>query len=74
MQIYQYFGSKDRLLDAVWESMVRQVVEGTPVDFADLPGYVVRLAGAYAEHADILRLVTWQRRKSGNDPPDAQGR
>jgi AcrR family transcriptional regulator len=24
-QIYHYFGSKDRLLDAVWESMVRQV-------------------------------------------------
>ena len=38
--------------------MVRQMAEGTPVDFADLPGYVVRLAGAYAEHADILRLVT----------------
>ncbi len=35
----------------VWESMVRQTVEGTPVDFADLPGYVVRLAETFAEQS-----------------------
>jgi hypothetical protein len=54
--------------------MVRQLVEGTPLDFADLPGYAARLADTYAEHPDILRLVTWQRLERGNDPPDAQGR
>ena len=26
-QIYHYFGSKDQLFDAVWESIVKQVVE-----------------------------------------------
>ena len=26
-QIYHYFGSKDRLFDAVWEAVVQQIIE-----------------------------------------------
>lgn len=68
-QIYNYFGSKDRLFDAVWESVVREVIESTPVDPTDLPGYAARLADAYRQHPEIRRLVSWQRLERGHDAP-----
>jgi AcrR family transcriptional regulator len=68
-QIYHYFGSKDALFDAVWEALVKQIVDEAPVD--DLPGYAARLADGYAEHPDITRLITWQRLERGDDPPHA---
>jgi AcrR family transcriptional regulator len=67
--IYHYFGSKDRLFDAVWESVVQQVVEGTPIDTTDLAGYAARLADTYQQHPDIRRLVSWQRLERGRDAP-----
>ena len=70
-QIYHYFGSKDRLFDAVWEALVTQITEATPIDVDDLPGYAVRLADGYAEHPDVTRLITWQRLERGDDPPHA---
>jgi AcrR family transcriptional regulator len=70
-QIYHYFQSKDGLFDAVWEAMVQQVVEEAPLDVTDLPGYAARLSDGYAQHPDIVRLVTWQRLERGSDPPHA---
>jgi AcrR family transcriptional regulator len=70
-QIYHYFGSKDRLFDAVWESIVQQIVEAAPLDVDDLPGFTERLAGAYAQHPELIRLITWQRLERGDDPPHA---
>lgn len=68
-QIYHYFGSKDRLFDAVWESVVREVIESTPIDTTDLGGYAERLADAYRQNPDIRRLVIWQRLERGDDGP-----
>ena len=68
-QIYHYFGSKDQLFDAVWESIVKTVVDGTPVDIDDIPGYAVRLADVYASNPEIQRLVTWKRLERGHDAP-----
>src|ERR1700757_1438066 len=68
-QIYNYFGSKDRLFDAVWESVVQQVIESTPIDATDLAGYAGRLADTYREYPEIRRLVSWQRLERGDDEP-----
>jgi AcrR family transcriptional regulator len=67
--IYHYFGSKDQLFDAVWESIVKTVVVDMPVDVDDIPGYAVRLADVYAANPEIQRLVTWRRLERGHDPP-----
>jgi len=68
-QIYNYFGSKDRLFDAVWESLVTQIAEAVPLDVEDLPGFAAQLADTYARHPELVRLISWQRLERGNDPP-----
>ena len=68
-QIYHYFGSKIQLFDAVWESVVQQVIESIPIDATDLAGYAERLADTYRQHPDIRRLVSWQRLERGLDGP-----
>jgi AcrR family transcriptional regulator len=69
-QIYHYFGNKDRLFDAMWESTARQILEATPLDVDDLPGFAARLAETYAGRPEIMRLVTWKRLERGDDPPE----
>jgi AcrR family transcriptional regulator len=69
-QIYHYFGSKDQLFDAVWESIVKTVVEGAPVDVDDIPGHAVRLADLFSANPEIQRLATWKRLERGHDPPN----
>jgi AcrR family transcriptional regulator len=69
-QIYHYFGSKDQLFDAAWEALVRQIIEAAPLDVEDLPGFATRLSDTYAEHPDLIRLITWQRLERGQDPPN----
>jgi AcrR family transcriptional regulator len=68
-QIYHYFGSKDQLFAAVWESVAKLVFEGTPIDVDDLPGYAARLSDSYAANPEIHRLVTWRRLERGHEPP-----
>lgn len=68
-QIYHYFGSKDALFDAVWESFVTEVITETPIDVGDLPGFAADLADIYANHPELMRLVSWQRLERADDPP-----
>ncbi|MEU2358647.1 TetR family transcriptional regulator [Streptomyces misionensis] len=68
-QIYHYFTSKEGLFDAVFASIVEEVLREAPLDPDDLPGYAVKLAEGYERHPDILRLVTWQRLERGDQPP-----
>jgi AcrR family transcriptional regulator len=70
-QIYHYFGSKDRLFDAVWEALTIRLVDGVPLDAGDLPEYAARLSQAYADNPELARLITWQRLERGQDPPNA---
>ena len=70
-QIYHYFGSKDQLFDAVWESIVKQVVDEAPLDTSNLPDYAAQLSDGYANHPDVARVITWQRLERGTDPPHA---
>lgn len=69
-QIYHYFKSKTGLFDAVWEDLVRQIVDGLPLDASDLPGVAVMLSDIYAEYPDLPRLITWQRLERADAPPN----
>ena len=68
-QIYHYFGSKDQLFDAAFETIVTTVVTGTPLDVHDLPGYAARLADLYDKHPQIMRMASWQRLERSADEP-----
>jgi AcrR family transcriptional regulator len=68
-QIYHYFGSKDQLFDAVFASVVEQVVSEIPIDVDDLPGYAARLAQGYERHPEVMRLATWQRLERSGELP-----
>jgi AcrR family transcriptional regulator len=68
-QIYHYFGNKEQLFDAVFATVVDEVVREVPLDVGDLPGGAARLAERYEQHPDALRLVTWQRLERSTEPP-----
>jgi AcrR family transcriptional regulator len=59
--IYDYFGDKDGLFDAVLEQFTEHAVGAVPIDAADLPAYAGRLFDYHVDHPDLLRLVTWAR-------------
>ena len=57
--IYDYFGNKDQLFDAVFDALVVAIVQDVPIDASDLAGYAGRLFDQYQEHPEILRLSAW---------------
>jgi AcrR family transcriptional regulator len=69
--IYDYFGDKDRLFDAVLERFTEDAVGAVPIDTDDLPAYAARLFDYHWDHPDLLRLVTWARLE-GRTTPSAQ--
>src|SRR5262245_45755561 len=69
--IYDYFGDKDALFDAVLERFTEQAVGAVLIDAEDLPAYAGRLFDYHCDHPDLLRLVTWARLE-GRTTPSAQ--
>lgn len=67
-QIYHYFGSKDRLFDAVWETLEERVIGSAQFDAEDLAGFAAHVVDTYARDPGIVRLITWQRLERGDDP------
>jgi AcrR family transcriptional regulator len=59
--IYDYFGDKDGLFDAVLDRFTEDAVGAVPIDADDLPAYAGRLFDYHSDHPDLLRLVTWAR-------------
>jgi len=59
--IYDYFGDKDALFDAVLERFTEQAVGAVLIDAEDLPAYAGRLFDYHCDHPHLLRLVTWAR-------------
>ena len=57
--IYDYFGNKDQLFDAVFDALVVALVRGVPIDAADLSEYAGRLFDQYQAAPEILRLTVW---------------
>jgi AcrR family transcriptional regulator len=59
--IYDYFGDKDALFDAVLERFTEDAVGAVPIDADDLPAYAGRLFDYHCDNPDLLRLLTWAR-------------
>lgn len=57
--IYDYFGDKDGLFDAVLEAHIDQITDAVPVDGPDLAAYAGRLFDYVADHPELLRLFAW---------------
>lgn len=57
--IYDYFGDKDGLFDAVLEAHIDQTTDAVPVDGPDLAAYAGRLFDYLADHPELLRLFAW---------------
>jgi AcrR family transcriptional regulator len=59
--IYDYFGDKDGLFDAVLDKLTEEGIGAVPIDATDLPAYAGRLFDFHLDHPDLLRLATWAR-------------
>ena len=59
--LYAYFGGKDSLFDAVFQSHVVANSERVPFTADDLPGYATRLYDDYLADPALIRLLMWKR-------------
>ncbi len=57
--IYIYFGSKDKLFDAVLDRSLLQVYEAVDFTTDDLPGYAARVFEFALARPDVMRLMAW---------------
>jgi AcrR family transcriptional regulator len=71
--IYDYFGDKDGLFDAVLDADMEQITGAVPMHAKDLSAYAGDLFDYMVGHPDLLRLVTWARLE-GRLGPVAQAR
>ncbi|WP_199440945.1 TetR family transcriptional regulator [Umezawaea beigongshangensis] len=60
-QLYAYFGSKERLFDAIFFASLERIVNVVPIDAGDLADWAVRLYDEYLQRPDLIRLATWAR-------------
>lgn len=76
-QLYDYFGSKDGLFDAIFDASLERIVEVVPIDSSDLPDWAVRLYDEYLRQPSLIRLATWtrlERRPAGHLVQDGDRR
>jgi AcrR family transcriptional regulator len=59
--VYTYFGSKEELFDAAFDTIVSNTLATTPITTDDLPEYAARLFDGYEKYPHIQRLSTWHR-------------
>jgi AcrR family transcriptional regulator len=59
--VYTYFGSKDDLFDAVFDTIVERTLTETPITADDLPGYAGRLFDNYVAYPEVARISAWYR-------------
>ena len=60
-QMYQWFGSKDGLFDAVFARSLDRIVNIVPFTPNDLSGYAVALYDSYLTEPELVRLASWYR-------------
>lgn len=60
-QLYAYFGSKEKLFDAVFLETLERITDAAAFDADDMAGWAVRLYDEYLEQPDLVRLATWVR-------------
>jgi AcrR family transcriptional regulator len=59
--VYTYFGSKDQLFDAVFDSIVETTLSSTPITTNDLAEYAGKLFDRYEDSPEVQRFVNWYR-------------
>src|ERR1700744_1548380 len=64
-QLYGYFGSKDKLFDAVVADCVDRFTSAVPFDVDDIAGWAVGLYDENLRRPDLIRLITWLRLARG---------
>jgi AcrR family transcriptional regulator len=70
--IYSYFGSKEKLFEAVTAALLLDTVSEAPITPDDLPGYAVALYDSYLRRPEVLRLSMWFRLEAGADTPEPE--
>jgi AcrR family transcriptional regulator len=63
--VYNYFGSKEDLFDAVFDFIVEQTVTTIPFTPEDLPGYAGKLFDANEQNPDVTRYLAWRELERG---------
>lgn len=63
--IYKYYGNKDQLFDAVFDTIVVRTMNDVPIEADDLPGYAGRLWDWYQARPELLRLGDWDTLERG---------
>jgi len=58
-QIYDYFGNKEQLFQAVLKRHLSDVYQTVHFNAADLPGYAAGLFDFAMDHPHLMRLVMW---------------
>lgn len=74
-RIYQYFGSKNKLFDAVVLAELDRLAEAVPLD-ATTPEALVEYAGKVFDHYQrrphLARLLHWEGLELGDEPGDKE--
>jgi AcrR family transcriptional regulator len=60
-QLYQYFGSKERLFDEVFSVHIEWLLGEVTFVADDLPGYAVALYDMCLQRPELVRLAAWMR-------------
>jgi AcrR family transcriptional regulator len=60
-QLYQYFGSKERLFDEVFSVHIACLIAEVHLEGDDLPGYAVALYDISLQRPELVRLAAWMR-------------
>lgn len=71
--IYNYFGSKDDLFDAVLGRTLGVLTDSVPLDPDDIPGWVGALFDKLIESPHVLRLATWRNFERADPSPHELG-
>jgi AcrR family transcriptional regulator len=64
--IYNYFGSKENLFDAVHNALTDETTENVPFSPASLDEYAAALYDHHQDHPAVVRLTYWYRLERGD--------
>jgi AcrR family transcriptional regulator len=68
--IYVYFGSKEKLFEAVLGKHLEEAYERVPFSPEDLPGYAACSFDFLMDHPDLTRLLVWYGLEQRSNQPE----
>ncbi|MBP3731554.1 MAG: TetR family transcriptional regulator [Mailhella sp.] len=72
-RIYDYFGGKEGLFQAVMKRELGNTCTAVPFDASHLPEYAGRLFDYASEHPILMRLIMWNAMEPGRSPMQENG-